>query len=103
MPACVLGASECTFTCLEWLQRTTTPDKEGNCWYARPLIPSLSLSLSLSLSPSLSLSLSLTLSLTLSLSLTLTWRSAGMLTSAGTRTPEVVPLAVKMTSWLGLA
>ena len=61
MPACVLGASECTFTCLEWLQRTTTPDKEGNCWYARPLIPSLSLSLSLSPSLSLSLSLSLTL------------------------------------------
>merc|ERR1740124_2048491 len=28
------------------------------------------------------------------------WRSAGILTSAGTRTPEVVPLAVKMTSWL---
>lgn len=24
----------------------------------------------------------------------------GILTSAGTRTPEVVPLAVKMTSWL---
>ena len=37
--ACVLGASECTFTCLEWLQRTTTPDKEGNCWYTRPLTP----------------------------------------------------------------
>ena len=37
--ACDLGASECTFTCLEWLQRTTTPDKEGNCWYTRPLTP----------------------------------------------------------------
>ena len=28
-----LGASECAFTCLAWLQRTTTPDKQGNCWY----------------------------------------------------------------------
>ena len=56
--ACASGASECTFTCLEWLQWTTTPDKEGNCWYTGPpLTPTLTPTPTPTLTPTLSITL----------------------------------------------